>query len=173
MVTQSEDFYTLEEYFALELASDARHEYWDGEIVCISNGTKEHDLIVSNVYRHLSNQLKDKNCKVFTNKQAVKNHVLTSNTPPYFYPDISVVCDQPKFERINHIDMLVNPTLLVEVMSPTSKDYDKAKKLKLYQRISSLKEYLIFAQDKPQVIQYTRQNDNSWMPRISRGWQQN
>jgi Uma2 family endonuclease len=137
----------------------------------MSGGTKEHNRIASRIHRRLGNQLEEyhKDCEAFTESQAVKNYVWTVDTPPYFYPDTTVACGETQFDKINNIDILVNPTLLVEVMSRTSEKYDKGEKLELYQQIPSLKEYLIVAQDKPEVILHTKQKDGSWKEQVVTG----
>jgi Uma2 family endonuclease len=164
MSADPKHYFSLDEYFALEHTGDARYEYWDGDVVCMSGGSPEHSRISGNLYFQLRSQLRDKNCEAFTADQAVKNHrpILPPYTP-YFYPDVTVVCGESQFERIRGIDTLTNPTLLVEVISATSETRDKETKLELYKQIPSLKEYLIVAQDKPEIIQYMRQNDERWV----------
>lgn len=149
---------TLATYLALELNSDARHEYWQGEIVCMSGGSKEHSQICSNLHFQLRSRLKSSGCKAFTSEQPVTalNYLL------YCYPDISVVCGNPTYEQISGIDILTNPTLLVEVLLPQSKKRDKETKLKIYKEMPSLQEYIIVAQDQPLISQYTRQNQGRW-----------
>lgn len=152
-------YYTLDEYFALEHASDARFEYWDGDIICMSGGSQQHSTISGNVHYRLRIQLEGRNCRAFTADQAVK----TPTFPPYRYPDATVVCGKAKFETIRGIDTLVNPILIVEVMSPTSQERDCHDKFAMYQDILSFKEYLVIAQDAPLVIQHIKQPDGSWV----------
>ncbi|MEW6737932.1 MAG: Uma2 family endonuclease [Acidobacteriota bacterium] len=158
MSANPKHLYTLEEYFALEKTGDARYEYWNGEIVCMSGGSEDHGQICGNIYYYLRAGLSGRECRVFTGDIAIKTPVL----PPYRYPDVSVVCGQAQFESINGIDVLVNPTILVEVLSTYSETRDKKAKLNLYMPIDSLQQYLIVAQDKPVVIVNRRQPDNSW-----------
>lgn len=148
-------YYTLEEYFALEKVGDARYEYWDGEIFCMSGGSQEHYALSGNIYFLLRLALRDKPCKTFTGDSPVK----TPKLPPYRYPDASVVCGESRFESIHGIDALVNPLLIVEVLSPTTETADKEDKRIAYQAIESLQEYLLIAQDKVEVTLYTRNGD--------------
>lgn len=161
MSTNPTHLYSLDEYFALERAGEARYEYWDGEIICMSGGSRRHSRIGTRVLQLLANHVEQqRSCEAFTGDQAVKN---PAPYPPYFYPDATVACGEATFANMRGIDVLTNPTLLVEVMSPTSRQRDKKKKLELYQKIDSLKEYLIVDQDQPVVIQHTKQQDGSWL----------
>jgi len=151
-------YYSLEEYFALESASDARFEYWDGEIVCMSGGSQEHSLISSNVHFRLRQQLSGGPCRTFTSDLPVK----TPTLPPYRYPDVTVGCGELIFEHIHGVDALINPVLLVEVLSPSTASRDHEEKFFAYQAIESFSEYLLIAQDAPRVTHYRRQPDDKW-----------
>jgi Uma2 family endonuclease len=146
-------YYTLEEYFALEQASEARFEYWDGEIVCMSGGTARHYLISENLRTKLAEALSRRECRAFSG--GVPIH--TPSLPPYRYPDASVVCGQPVFTRLGGIDVLTNPVLVVEVLSPSTEHLDKEPKRNAYQRTASVNEYLIVSQDAPHITQYVRE----------------
>lgn len=152
-------FYTLDEYFALEHVGDARYEYWDGEIVCMSGGSQEHSYIASNVHSRLQQQLRGGRCRAFTADLPVKTPTLL----PYRYPDVTVACGPPTFDTMRGIDVLTNPVLIVEVMSPTSAARDQDDKFAAYQAIPTFREYLLIAQDTPHVIHYTRQPDGRWV----------
>ena len=145
--------YTLEEYFALERVGEARYEYWDGDILCMSGGTERHYVITDNVYLKLSGLIEGRNCRAFSSGAPVKTPFL----PPYRYPDVSVVCGKPVFVNVNGIDVLTNPSLIVEVLSPGTEHLDKEEKRNAYQRIPSLKEYLVISQDAPHLTRYRRQ----------------
>jgi Uma2 family endonuclease len=150
-------YFSLDEYFALEQASDARWEYWDGELVCMSGGSKEHSIISSNVLYQLQRQLGD-DCRAFTANLPVK----TPTLPPYRYPDATVACGELRFERIRTVDALLNPLLIVEVLSPSTATHDFEDKFTAYQAIPSFREYLLIAQDAPRITHYTRQADGKW-----------
>jgi Uma2 family endonuclease len=151
-------YHTLEEYFAIEGAGHARYEYWDGEIVCMSGGTQQHMRIGGNTYFTLRQQLTGRNCEAFTNELPIKTPAL----PPYRYPDASVACGKAVFEKIESVDTLVNPTLIVEVLSPTTTNRDRGPKRVAYQALPSLREYLLIAQDAPHVTHYLLQG-TEWL----------
>ena len=152
-------FYSLDEYFALEQASDARYEYWNGDIVCMSGGSEAHYQISDNAFFRLRSKLAGRKCRAFTGSLPVRTPTLL----PYRYPDVTVGCGELKFERIRGIDALTNPVLIVEVLSPTSEDRDREEKFTAYQAIETFSEYLLVAQNMPRVTHYTRQPDGKWM----------
>jgi Uma2 family endonuclease len=154
-------YYTLEEYFALEHAGEARYEYWDGEIVCMSGGAREHSRISSNVHYRLRQGLEGSRCIAFTADQAVKTPTLL----PYRYPDASVACGDLAFENIRGVDVLVNPVLIVEVLSPTSAMRDHEEKFVAYQAISTFNDYLLIAQDTTHITHYARTAGGMWARR--------
>ena len=145
--------YTLEEYFALERASEARYEYWDGDILCMSGGSARHYTISDNLYLTLSRLLEGQDCRAFSGGAPIH----TPSLPPYRYPDASVVCGKPVFVNINGIDVLTNPVVIVEVLSPGTEHLDKEEKRNAYQKIASVKEYLLVSQDAPHITEYLRQ----------------
>ena len=151
-------YYSLEEYFALEDASDARFEYWDGEIVCMSGGSRAHGTISSNVHYALAAGLRGGRCRAFTGDVAVYTPTLL----PYRYPDASAACGELKFEHIKGHDALVNPVVVVEVMSPSTAALDEGPKFVAYQAVPTLREYLLVSQDEPRVTHYTRLEGGSW-----------
>jgi Uma2 family endonuclease len=157
MAARLEDFprhrYTLEEYFALERVSEARYEYWDGDILCMSGGTAHHYIISENLRTRLAQELQGRDCQAYSGGVPIQ----TPSIPPYRYPDASVVCGKPVFAGINGIDILTNPVIIVEVLSPGTEHLDREEKRDAYQKISSLKEYLIVAQDAPHITLYRRQ----------------
>ena len=145
--------YTIEEYMALERASDRRYEYWDGEIVCMSGGTLHHAQISRNVFRAIDRKIEGHGRQAFTGDMAVKIPGLAT----YRYPDASRVCGEAQVEETNGIDVLVNPILIVEVLSPVTQDRDRNEKRLAYQSIPSMREYLIVSQDIPHITHYTRE----------------
>jgi len=150
-------YHSLEEYFAIEGAGHVRYEYWDGQIVCMSGGTRQHIEIGGNAYFILRRQLGGRNCRAFTAEQAIK----TPTLPPYRYPDASVGCGKLMFERIESVDALVNPILFIEVLSPSTESRDRGPKRAAYQALPSLMEYVLVAQDAPHITHYLRQG-NDW-----------
>ena len=152
-------YYTLDEYFALEHAGDARYEYWDGDIVCLSGGSQAHLQISNNVFFRLRLQLTDGLCRAYTSDLPV----LTPSLPPYRYPDVTVGCGELMYEHVRGVDALINPMLIVEVLSPTTVARDREDKFAAYQTIPTFREYLPVSQDKPHVLHYTRQSDGRWL----------
>jgi Uma2 family endonuclease len=150
--------YTLEEYFALESVGAARYEYWNGDILCMSGGTPQHATISVNITSGLKVRLRGGRCRDFNADMAIKTLLI----PPYRYPDASVVCGEPIFEKVDKFDTLANPTLIVEVLSPSTLNLDKTLKRDAYQAIPSLQEYLLIAQDAPRITHYVRQG-NQWL----------
>ena len=151
--------YTIEEYIELEKSSEERYEYFDGEVFSMAGSSPEHAIIATNIAGEINAGLKGKNCRAINSDLRVK----VPDAPPYRYPDVSVVCGELKREQYLGQVMVVNPTLIVEVLSPTTKDYDKDQKFLAYQSIETFQEYLLVAQDRPHVTRYVRQADNQWL----------
>lgn len=149
---------TEEEYLRLDRESDLRHEYLDGEIVAMVGASREHNLITGNAHASLHGQLRKRPCELYANDMRVK--VGTSGL--YAYPDIVVTCDEPQFSD-DTFDTLLNPTVLIEVLSPSTEGHDRGKKFQLYQKLRSLKEYLLIAQDTYHVDHFVRQGELNWL----------
>lgn len=154
-----------EEYLALERKAVVRHEYFDGEIYEMAGASEEHATISSNVNASLNFQLKKRPCKSYQSDLRV--HIPATNL--YTYPDIVVVCGKPQLLEDAHLDTLLNPTLIVEVLSPSTADYDKGARFDYYRTLESLREYVLVWQDKKRVARYAKQIDGSWLLRDSIG----
>lgn len=161
MSTQPHHRYTLEEYFALELASEEKYEYFDGEIYNMSGGSREHEQIIANLIRHLGNKLSGRSCRVYPSNLRIK----VPSQPPYRYPDLTVLCDAPQFEKIGGVDTLLNPALIVEVLSSSTEVYDRTDKFTHYKSIESFAEYVLVAQHRPHVTHYVRGEHGVWLHR--------
>ncbi len=159
MIPSLKKKYTVEEYIELLKNSDERFEYFDGEIVSMAAGKISHGGIAMNIGRALGNLLVDRPCQVFGGDTAVK----TIKEPPFRLPDVSVVCGDLVIEDAQSIEMLVNPILIIEVLSKNTQDYDREGKFMVYQAIESFQEYLLIAQHQPHVTRYVRQPDNQWL----------
>lgn len=146
--------YTAAEYLALERASETRSELVNGQILAMTGASRAHNLIAANICREIGNHLKGRPCEAYQSDMRVK----VSPTGLYTYPDVVVVCGQPQLED-EHGDTLLNPTLLVEVLSPSSEAYDRGEKFAHYRRLESLREYLIVAQDRPRIERYARDGE--------------
>jgi Uma2 family endonuclease len=158
------DFATPEEYLAFERASEFRHEYFGGEIVAMTGASRRHNLIAGNIFAELRQQLRGKPCETYISDMRVA--IPTENI--YTYPDVVVACGEPQFEG-EAVDTLVNPTLIVEVLSKSTASYDRAAKFNYYRTIPSLAEYLLVEQDGYHVEQYVRQQDARWLLADIRG----
>lgn len=149
--------YTPAEYLALERAAETKSEYIDGCIVAMTGGSTQHSRIAVNVVLILGPQLRDRPCDVFNSDMRV-------GIPPssrYTYPDVTVVCGEQQVGDAEQ-DTLLNPTLIVEVLSPATESYDRGDKFAAYRRLPSLQEYVLIAQDRPSVDHYLRQGDQ-WL----------
>src|SRR3989442_663986 len=130
--------YTLEEYFDLELSSNERFEYWNGEVFSMSGVSDAHAQIETNSVIIIGNKLRGRPCRVFPANMRIK----VPSLPPYRYADVSVLCGQPNFEKIGGVDVLMNPTLIIEILSESTEAYDRGDKFTHYKSIPSLREYL-------------------------------
>lgn len=143
-----------EEYLRRERASDERHEYFAGRIYAMSGASREHSMICSNTLGSLWNQLRGKPCEVHSSDLRVQ----VSDTGLYTYPDLSVVCGKKLFAD-EHVDTLLNPKIVIEVLSPSTEAYDRGDKFAHYRTLDSLTDYLLIAQDKPRIEHYRRSGD--------------
>ena len=157
MSSQRNALLTPGEYLAIERKSEIKHEYFAGEMLAMVGASKRHNLITANVIRVLGNQLLDRPCNVYPSDMRVK----VSATGKYTYPDVVVACAEEQFDDAEQ-DTLLNPIVIVEVLSESTEAYDRGKKFEQYQQIESLTEYLLVAQEPHRIEQYVRQNDREW-----------
>ena len=146
--------FTSEEYLARERKALNKSEYRDGRIYAMPGASRAHNLITVHVTGELYIQLRTRSCEVYPSDMRVK----VSAGGLYTYPDVIVVCDEPRFED-GHFDTLLNPTVLIEVLSPSTAAYDRGEKFRRYQFLDSLCEYILISQDRVQVEHYLRQED--------------
>ena len=150
--------YTLEEYVRLEEYANVRHEFLDGQIYAMAGGTPEHGTYAANVIGLLTSQLVGKPCRVQTSDVRIRVKATGLDT----YPDASVVCGHAERDS-NDPNAIVNPVVLVEVLSPSTEEYDQGEKLEHYQRVESLRE-VVFVQHREQRVDVVRrQQDGSWL----------
>ena len=145
----AQTIFTPEEYLALERKATLKSEYLNGEILAMSGASLAHTRITADIVTELNNQLRGGECEVISNDMRVK----TGTRGAYFYPDVVVFCGEPQFED-NVFDTLLNPTLVVEVLSPSTEVYDRGEKFRHYQELTSLREYVLVSQDRVRVEQY-------------------
>ncbi len=142
------------EYLAFERVHESKHEYINGEVFAMTGASENHNLICGNLITRLNIQLEERPCKVYPSDMRVNIEA----TRLYTYPDVSVVCDPPQFSD-ETLDTLMNPLVLIEVLSPSTERYDRGKKFQDYRQLSSLQEYLLVSQDAPRIEHFWRQNN--------------
>jgi len=157
-------FLSPQEYLAREREAETKSEYYDGETFAMAGGSEEHSLIAVNVAGALNFQLADRPCKVYNSDMRVR----VEEDGPYAYPDVSVVCGEAEFADEER-DNLLNPTVIVEVLSPTTEAWDRGGKFERYQQRASLQEYVLIAQDRPRVERYARQGEEEWLLTVTTG----
>lgn len=160
MASQPTPYLTPDEYLAVERQNEYKSEYIDGEMVAMTGASRRHNIISVNITRELSQQLKGRPCELYANDMRVR--IVSRREYAYTYPDVVVVCGEPQFED-GHLDTLLNPTVLVEVLSESTERYDRGKKFGLYRTIESLAEYVLVTQDECKVEQYVKQSDGRWL----------
>lgn len=158
MSLQPQQRYTAEEYLARERKAEYRSEYYAGEIFAMSGASEQHNLIVTNLVREISLQFKGRLCKVYASDLRVK----VSPVGLYTYPDVVALCGEPQFDDA-HRDTLLNPTIVIEVLSPSTEAYDRGDKSAHYRQLASLEEYLLVSQEKVHVEHYMRRPDQHWL----------
>lgn len=158
MSRQTKPSVTPEEYLAFERRAEYKNEYFDGEVIAMTGASRRHNLISLNVGAELRTRLKGRTCETYVSDMRVR--IPSANI--YTYPDVVVACDEPQFEDAE-LDTLLNPTLIVEVLSKSTAAYDRVAKFGYYRTLPSLKEYLLVSQDEYHVAQHVRQADGRWM----------
>lgn len=149
---------TVDEYLAFERASESKHEYYDGDVFAMTGGTPAHSLIASNFIREAGNALKGRPCVVYTSDLRVK----VNPSGLYTYPDVTIVCGEQLFDDELR-DTLINPTVIVEVLSKSTASYDRGPKSKHFRKVESLQALIFIEQESPAVEVYRRQPDGNWI----------
>lgn len=158
MSTLPETFVTPEEYLAREREADYKSEHYNGRIFAMSGGSRQHDWIISQLSVLIGQHLRGKGCRWYT----ANMRVLAQPSGLITSPDLSVVCGPPRFAD-PHVDTLVNPVLLVEVLSPSTEDSDRGRKAAMYRQIPPLQELLLIEQQSYAVALYRRNPDGTWL----------
>lgn len=151
------NYISPEHYLEMERASDTKHEYYKGEVFAMSGASLPHNDIFHNVYGALTFFLKGKGCKPYGSDLRI--HIPKDSL--YTYPDISIICGKPQTTDIFR-DNIINPSVIIEILSKSTKDYDRGSKFTLYRSINTLKEYILIDSTSISVEIFTRQEDNSW-----------
>jgi Uma2 family endonuclease len=164
MSTAPKRLMTPEEYLAYERSSEEKHEFYRGEIFAMSGVSYEHSQINANLMRELGNRLAGSTCQPHASDLRVCVHP----SGLYTYPDVLVVCGRPRFLD-KRFDTLLNPTMIVEILSESTQSYDRGAKFEQYQRIESLRTYVLVSQEAMRVEWFTRSEDGAWIYRAANG----
>ena len=154
---QEAGYHTVEEYLAFERAAETKHEYEAGAVIALAGASRAHNLITGNVARQLGNRLAGRPCETYASDMRVR-----STPSSYVYPDVVVACGEPAFAD-EALDVLLNPTLVVEVLSRSTERRDRLEKLAGYRSAPTLREYLLVAQNRVHVEHYVRQPTDDWL----------
>ena len=158
MATQFDHTISPEEYLAIEREAEYKSEYVHGVLYAMAGTSREHNVVVANLIAELHGNLRGKRYTVFPSDMKVR----LPDTTRFYYPDVSIACGDELFAD-DRRDVLLNPVVVIEVLSDSTAAYDRGKKFQGYQQIPSLREYLLVAQDEPVVEQYVRQSNDSWL----------
>jgi Uma2 family endonuclease len=161
MLPLKNQIYTLEEYLELDHESEEKIEFWDGHIFTLAGASEAHDRIQGNSYFALRSKIQNRNCRIFLSDMRVE----VPAYPPYRYPDLSALCGDAKFKTLGKQQFLTNPSLIVEILSDSTADFDRGYKFTYYKSIESFTEYILIAQDRPHVSQFIKQEENVWLNR--------
>src|ERR1017187_4222773 len=158
MATLPKTYLTPEQYLEIERKAEFKSEYFHGEMFAMSGAREGHNLIVWNLSAELHRQLRAKPCRAYMNDM----RVLVNATGLYTYPDVAAVCGEPQFLDENR-DTLLNPSLIVEVLSPSTEAYDRGRKFEHYRSVESVSEYLLVSSERVSAELYSRQPDGRWL----------
>lgn len=154
----AQTYLTPAEYLTWERKQPFKNEYHNGYIIAMSGASRAHNLITMNIANQFYTQLVAQGCEIYPGDMRVQIRQPTS----YFYPDIVVVCGEPRFED-DTFDTLLNPVLIVEVLSPSTAAFDRGEKFEHYKQLDSLQEYMLISQNRVHVERYLRR-DTQWIP---------
>src|SRR5438874_13560821 len=155
---------TAEQYLQLERVSEMRHEFFDGLMYAMAGESPDHSTICFNLASAIGFQIKDKHCRGFSPNMKVRAGI----GGLYAYPDLMIVCGEATFHD-EHGDVLLNPTVIFEVLSPSTEKYDRGEKFRRYQQIESLQDYVMVSQDQARLEHHHRQTDGTWKEAEVRG----
>ena len=158
MSAQPQSFLTAQDYLGWERQQETRHEYFDGQLFAMTGASRAHNVLCLNLGASLHLQLRGKPCELYANGMRVK----VSETGMYTYPDLAVACREPRFED-QAVDTLLNPVLIIEVLSDSTERYDRRAKFAHYRSLPSLEDYLLVSQTECRVEHYARQPGNHWL----------
>ena len=158
MAPKPKTLLTPEQYLEIERQAEVKSEYYDGEMFAMSGARQGHNLIVWNLAGELHQQLRNRPCEAYLSDMRVR----VSATGLYTYPDTVIVCGEPQFLDETR-DTLLNPKVIVEVLSPSTEAYDRGRKFELYRTIPSLIHYLLLVSERMSAELFTRQEEGGWL----------
>jgi Uma2 family endonuclease len=158
MATQPKTILTAEQYLEIERKADYKSEFFNGEMFAMAGAQRAHNQLVASLVRELGQQFRGRPCDVYPSDMRVR----VKSTGLYTYPDVTAVCGEQRFAD-GQTDTLLNPSLIVEVLSSSTEAYDRGRKFEHYQSIESLREYLLVASDRMHVDLYSTQPDGRWL----------
>ena len=162
-LAQVEKFYTDKDYLAFEREAVEKHEYINGKIRAMAGASEDHNVIASNLFGELFVQLKNTKCRAFASDMRVL--AATSKKSDYFYPDVVVTCGKRKFDDKKK-DVLLNPQVVIEVLSKSTKLKDRNEKFEAYTALESLTDYVLVEQDTMRIEHYVRIDEENWKVRL-------
>ncbi len=157
MTALPKPIYNAEEYLALEKTADYRSQFYNGEIFAMAGASRRYNIAAGNVYANLHFQLRSRPCEIYQNDMRVK-----VSPDLYTYPDIVIVCGEPQIEK-RHGENLLNPLVIIEVLSASTERFDRGEKARLYRLMPSLEEYVLISQDAMLVEHFVRQKNGGWL----------
>jgi Uma2 family endonuclease len=160
MSAQPASLASADDYLAFERGQREKHEFFDGEIVQQAGASIAHNLITANIIGSLHQQLRGKPCTVLPSDMRIR----TPRRRQYMYPDATIICGSPLFDDSQH-DTILNPVVIVEVLSPSTESYDRGRKFQAYRTIATLQEYLLISQTMQRVEHFQRHTDLMWLMR--------
>jgi Uma2 family endonuclease len=159
MTAQRKPYLSEEAYLAHEQLSPIKHEYYAGGVYAMAGASEAHNLIAMNVAASLHRQLRGQSCRTYPSDMRLK----ILQTGLYTYPDFTIVCGPTQFAHVEKRDTLINPIVIIEILSPSTEPYDRGEKFQHYRTIATLQEYVLIAQDKYRIERFTRQDANEWL----------
>ncbi len=162
MSSQPNLFITPEQYLDLERKAEFKSEYFDGEIFAMAGVGRKHNLLAGRALASIESAFRDRDCEVYGSDMRV---CVLPSTGLYTYTDISAVCGEPRFLD-NQFDTLLNPKVIIEVLSPSTEAYDRGRKFQRYKGIASLAQYVLIASERVQVEVFTHGEAGLWTPKI-------
>lgn len=157
MTALPKPIYNADQYLALEETADYRSQFYEGEIFAIAGASRRHNTVAMNTAGNLHSQLRNRSCEIYQNDMRVK-----VAADFYTYPDIVIVCGEPQIEQ-KHGENLLNPQVIIEVLSPSTERFDRGEKARLYRLMPSLEEYVLISQNEMHIEHFVRQKNGGWL----------